>query len=691
MEQEHTTLVCLTQSGTGRNHFTQIVVGGQTSPVFLRNDVRYAPPFITHTSGEASPAASTPGSETLVLHGANLGESSLTLDRVSWGQSDGTQFEGVGCFILEAHTAIQCTTSEGAGRGLRIDVVVDSVQSAAPRTSYLPPQISAVSAPARGRGYSTRGGEPLVIDGRNFGNASKPVHKGLTLESITRQAIMDVALNTSDDPLSLMDGADEMHSLSLQQLSERSLASGGDGVSFTYLDSVALGPYILPASACNITAEHRQISCQTLQGVGGDHLAVVSVGGQDSQSAAGSTGQTQAAVSMDYAPPRLLAIQLRAASVLGVAIPPNENPATFEYAYNRVPTTGGVIRIVGQDIGRAVDGLVVSAATSPSNKQPVQKQYSEVPCDASTRIDADAFARVFADYFDPMPHSPAFAAWTAAVGGAGGAVAEPGSIAAGAEPALPIASASQDPDLYCADIIVPPADGKNRVIRAQVGGRTSNELRFSYADPFIREMIVVEDPDEPTSARRVLIIRGGNFGLGGRVLVAVREVSQDGSVSETNTTSSPAAIVADFDGLQPPAGGVPPSSDPPVVQCAVQSAAGTGSGAGDALSSNTQDPTFWTHTQVRCMLDMLPASMEPVQAGLVVLEQGIDGVLTEPLLFRQRSPVVVGFSPSSSPSQGGGKVSVTSRFLASRSSANRIGASIGPFECAVDPSSFEEL
>lgn len=127
----------------------------------------------------------------------------------------------------------------------------------------------------------------------------------------------------------------------------------------------------------------------------------------------------------------------------------------------------------------------------------------------------------------------------------------------------------QDPDLYCVDIIVPPADGKSRIVSASVGGRRSNVLHFSYADPFIREMIVVEDPAEPTSARRVLIIRGGNFGLRGRVLVAVRDVNA--AVGNLNSSASDAAtIVSDFEDFTLPAGGASLSADPPVVQCDVQ-------------------------------------------------------------------------------------------------------------------------
>jgi len=249
----------------------------------VQSGINYAPPFITHTSGEASPAAATPGDETLILHGANLGESTLTLERVSWG-ADGGEFAGRDCFMVEAHSAIQCTTSEGAGRGLRIDVVVDGIRSAAPRTSFRAPEISGVSAPTRANGFSTRGGEQLVIDGRNFGNATHELYKGLTLDEVARQAILDIAQNSSSDPLGV--GGNQV--VTLDELSRRSMDVGGYGVAFTYLDSVTVGPYMMPASMCNITQEHAQIQCNTLQGVGAGHRAIVSVGGQDSQSGSSS-------------------------------------------------------------------------------------------------------------------------------------------------------------------------------------------------------------------------------------------------------------------------------------------------------------------------------------------------------------------------------------------------------------------
>jgi len=53
--------------------------------------------------------------------------------------------------------------------------------------------------------------------------------------------------------------------------------------------------------------------------------------------------------------------------------------------------------------------------------------------------------------------------------------------------------------------------------------------------------------------------------------------------------------------------------------------------------------------------------------------------------------VVEGFSPAESATPGGGRIAITARFLASKSSAGRISALIGEFACPVDSESFVEL
>jgi len=400
----------------------------------------------------------------LTLHGANLGVSTLTLDRVSWGPT-GSEFVAQNCIVVAPHASVRCITAEGVGRGLRIDVVVDQVESAAPRTKYRAPSISSISSPIRPNGFSTRGGEDFVIVGSDFGNATLPSHRGRSLQSIAASAISSIMVNSSTDPLGLLGtGLDaSMESLSLEDLAQRSTSAGGDGISYSYLDSVSYGPYLMPASGCNITKAHEEITCRTLSGVGLQHGASISVAGQDS----GSDSGASESLSISFAPPRLLALQLRPQSVASVPVPPN-SAANFSYDPSMIPTSGGVLRVVGQDLGLAVNGLTISAAVSASNKELVQRQFSEVLCDASTSIDAQMFARTFTDFYDPLPHAASFSKWHLDVQNAGGTVGSVGSVS-GTPLNAPIVSASEDADLYCLDIIIPPADGRSRAIKVAVG------------------------------------------------------------------------------------------------------------------------------------------------------------------------------------------------------------------------------
>jgi hypothetical protein len=163
---------------------------------------------------------------------------------VSYGPT-GSEFVADNCSVFTPHDTLECNTSAGAGRTLKITVVVDGLVSAAPVTAYKEPTIEAVSAPPRGAsvGFSTRGGEPMVIEGTDFGPY-------------------------------LDDGA-------------------------SYLDAVGYGGVTLPAALCNMSEPHTEITCQTLPGVGANLHVDVIIGNQPS---------TNLGVDMSYAEPVLLAL-----------------------------------------------------------------------------------------------------------------------------------------------------------------------------------------------------------------------------------------------------------------------------------------------------------------------------------------------------------------------------------------------
>ena len=221
VETPHRLLGCTMGQGTGRNHFWRASVAGQATAL-LSTATFYAPPFVTQLAGDAAPSARTEGDQQLIVVGNNFGTDLSVITRVSYGPS-GVEFDARDCVIAEPHTRLHCLTSEGVGAGLGFSVVVDGQASSVPRTTYLPPSnVSIVGLQTTG--YSTRGGQPMVVTGSDFGTVSPRY-----LETVT----------FGDD-----------------------------------------GEYFL--RNCAMQADHVRVACEMPAGVGAGHRLVVTVEGQAS-------------------------------------------------------------------------------------------------------------------------------------------------------------------------------------------------------------------------------------------------------------------------------------------------------------------------------------------------------------------------------------------------------------------------
>jgi len=614
----HTLVKCVTGEGAGASLALQLSVGGQRSEV-RPSAVSYGPPFVTLTSGEASPAARTSGGQTVVLHGANMGRDATTLDVVSYGPT-GAEFEAIGCVVQEPHRSLMCTTPEGAGKDLRFRVVVAGVESAAPRTQYAPPQLDGVrllnaTAPVQAalEGLHTRGGQRFELHGTNLGAAW--------------------------------------------------VASG-----FSYIDRVAYGTYELPAAMCNGSLpEHDRLECVTLPGVGLGHGVQVSVGMQDS----GPTG-----VSLSFQAPELLAAVLLPPASSATPAPDGygQLAASSPRTHSTVPTSGGAIRIVGTNLGRALDGLRVWAGTEPATKAASPITFAELPCDKGG--DSGGSVEVPAEWL------PAFEA-------AFPRPSQPSLLVPGAA-SFPVTAFARG--LYCADVLLPAGDGRGRELWAEVGGQSSQRLTYSFADPFVRDLVVIEDPED--SVRRVVVLKGGDFGLPatGKVLVGACVASNatrfkelaarpDGGSAliedwemEEAARASMAAEESEPGVVRVNCGGGGASSLPVVtmVECVVDGA-GTGAGA-----------TLWSHALVRCRIPRVRqmddasggAEAGPLRQGVVVAVAGVDRRPTRAHVYTESSPVVTQHSPTQSPSAGGGEMSVEGEFLSGWPNRAAVGVDI---------------
>ena len=76
--------------------------------------------------------------------------------------------------VLEDHTALNCTTTEGAGLGLKWRVTIDGQASVTPTTEYAPPSIAKVAPLGIGVDVDellSDGGQVVHILGDDFGPA----------------------------------------------------------------------------------------------------------------------------------------------------------------------------------------------------------------------------------------------------------------------------------------------------------------------------------------------------------------------------------------------------------------------------------------------------------------------------------------------------------------------------------------
>ena len=140
----------------------------------------YKPPYITNlqlTDADGTSVLSemnTIGGDRLVIQGNNFGPISDKIS-VNYGPSNAPfQYLAENCYVTQVDVEIQCTTARGVNGGHAVTVTVGS-QKSQPSTvtiSYGAPIISGIS-PDIETGVElfklqTRGGEKIIINGRNF-------------------------------------------------------------------------------------------------------------------------------------------------------------------------------------------------------------------------------------------------------------------------------------------------------------------------------------------------------------------------------------------------------------------------------------------------------------------------------------------------------------------------------------------
>jgi hypothetical protein len=153
------TITCYSAPGVGSNHVAQIILNGQSSPVFNLTTISYAPPSLTSLAGPGAVNGDTRGNQTVLLNGLNFGPndaytiSQLVVTYGIYKLADTYQGTGVStnisivasCIISIPHTQISCTTAPGAGAFLNWVVVVAGQALASPTSSYATPVITGIT------------------------------------------------------------------------------------------------------------------------------------------------------------------------------------------------------------------------------------------------------------------------------------------------------------------------------------------------------------------------------------------------------------------------------------------------------------------------------------------------------------------------------------------------------------------
>lgn len=149
-----TFVMCLgAPAGTGQNRPVFVEVGGRLGE--SNATFTYDFPVVTAVEGDQF---STEGGDTVTISGRNFG-SDVNLMSVSIG--------GLDCAVTDgSNTLIECDLPAGTGKNLDLIVSIEAQDSEAVAFSYDAPTLSQLTPSSNA---DVRGGEQLVVHGKNFG------------------------------------------------------------------------------------------------------------------------------------------------------------------------------------------------------------------------------------------------------------------------------------------------------------------------------------------------------------------------------------------------------------------------------------------------------------------------------------------------------------------------------------------
>ena len=189
VSQSPTTVRCYTAPGTGRDFSWTLAVADQNgTPSPFDAGTRYAEPVVAVYAGDGARDANTPGGQTVLLQGRNfgpLGSQNIEMVRYFNGRDMVAFREAVAtgntaafappvftvtsaCTVSTAHVEISCVLVQGAGEGLKWELVIDGLLSSEVSTTYRLPSIASFSGPGAVAARS-EGNQVVYLNGTDFG------------------------------------------------------------------------------------------------------------------------------------------------------------------------------------------------------------------------------------------------------------------------------------------------------------------------------------------------------------------------------------------------------------------------------------------------------------------------------------------------------------------------------------------
>lgn len=625
-----------TPAGEGTGKQVTVTVSGQTSNAATFN---YLPPAISSFTPATFP---TSGGTSLTLVGSNFGLNPTVT-------SGTTNFP----VTSRTHSNIVCTVPAGQGSSVPVTVTTAGQTSNSTSISYVPPAITSIT-PATG---PTAGGSLITLTGSNFGTAPSVTmdSTGISILSNTHTQVVFAlpAGQGTNKAVRLNAGSQQsaavLFSYNAPQINSITAdsypTSGGTTLTITG-SNFGISPTVSFGSggATIIGAPtHTRILCTLPAGQGTNQAVTVSAGGVSSNT-----------LLVDYDAPEILSITPASAGTSG---------STLITINGKNFGLSGTVSIGGQNAPVTSGGYSHNTITCTLP----EGQGANLPVvvtSAGRASNSAAFS------YDP----PAITGISPATGPtAGGTLITLTGSNFGTSPVVLFNGESITPETSSHIELVfqlPAGEGNNLPVAVSAGGQISSATSFSYGAPALTGISAAA---YPTAGGTPLTLTGSNFGLNPVVKVgsSIAPLAPTGSSHTQIVCTLPAGqgigksvtvTVAEME-----SNALNLDYGAPVITGITTASAATAGGTSITIHGNNFGLTnrsvmiggqmitqlsSASHTQIICTLPAGQGSNVPVRVS-------VDGRLSEASGFAYQPPVLSSLTPSSGPTSGGIRLTLT--------------------------------